>query len=424
MDKPNTTSGTRFPINQSERSAVRQSAVAQIRVEPADLLAEPQLQPFGTELMRVNSALQQAAELSALIQHMQEICRNGNPDEQQQREFESLKVAGSSMVAQLQSMRQQSESLRFELNDEQDCQVEIDLQMPELSEITRTLYTSYIPEQPVDDGTLHNFVDQQRQSSLKRNATIQGVRIFARYPYDPCSSPQRAINSLSRITGTRICMLGNVLHPRVATRSTGIPLADGEVAIGGKDIPASDGTAADLVASINQLTDQHSVHAVLTNAGRLVLQRLDGAAIRLSVRSQTAAILSGYSMGVQTRPSNSNGIPVWFVQPSLVAAASAGDGALIEFDSVGTGQALTGKAVASLELNAQHWDDLHCRNRSSAQFALVFLELISNQLVSIRKACLNSLRNTIHKLENLAGQCFVTLKNYLQQLQQTFLLVV
>ena len=419
MDKRDATSGTQFPINQA----------GQLVVEPADLLAEPQLQPFGNELVRVNSALQQAAELSAVIQQMQEICRIGNPDTDQQRKFEGLKEAGSTVVAQLQSLQQQSETLRFEINDGQDRQVEIDLQMPRLSEISRTLYTSYAPEQTVDDGTLHNFVHQQRQSSLKRDATIQGVRIFARYPYDPCSSPQRAINSLSCITGTRICMLGNVMHPRVATRSTGIPLGTGEIAICGVNIPASDGTAADLLVSINQLTEQHGVHAVLTEAGRLVLQRLDGAAIHLSVKSQTAAILSGYNMGVQTRPSNSNGIPVWFAQPSVIAAASAASTAstenstFIEFDSVGTGQALTGKAVASLELNALHWDDLHCRNRSSAQFALVFLELISSQLVSIRKACLGSLRNTIQKLENLAGQCFVTLKNYLQQMQHAILSV-
>lgn len=422
MDKREAASGTQFPINQSENS--EQPAREQITVEPADLLAEPQLQPFGDELVQVNSALQHVAELSVLIQQMQDICRFANPDAEQQLKFESLKVAGGSVVAQLQNMREQSESLRFQLNDEEDRQVEIDLQMPQLSEISRTLYTSYAPEQPVDDGALHNSVDRQRQTSLERNATIQGVRIFARYPYDPCSSPQRAINSLSRITGTRMCMLGNVLHPRVATRSTGIPLSAGEIAVGGINIPASDGSPEDLIASINLLTEQHGVHAVLTKTGRLVLQRLDGAAIRLSVRSQTAAILSGYSMGLQTRPSNSDGIPVWFAQPSLVASAAVGDSALIEFDSVSTGQALTGRAVTSLELNAQHWDDLHCRNRSSAQFALVFLELISGQLVSIRKACLGSLRHAIQKLDNLAGQCFVTLKNYLQQLQQVFLAVV
>ena len=205
-------------------------------------------------------------------------------------------------------------------------------------------------------------------------------------------------------------MLGNVLHPLVATRHTGIPLSAGEIAICGVNIAASDGTAEDLVSKINEQTDETGVHALLTDSRRLVLQRLDGGAIRLAVKSQTAAILSGYRMGKQTRESNSSGIPVWF----------ADDKSLIEFDSEDTGLALTGKAVASLQLNALHWDDLHCSNRNSAQFALAFLELISHQLATIRKACQSSIRRAIEQLENLAGQSFISLKKYLLQLQQTF----
>ena len=377
----------------------------------SSLLNEPQLKPFGKELMAVNTALQQAAELSNSIRQMQEICRSSNPDVEQQHKFEQLKETGSEMVAQLQNVQQQSEFFRLEINGEGDSAVEIDLQMPQLSEITRTLYTSYAPDLDVDEHTLQDYADQQYQSSLRRNATIQGVRIFARYPYATGSSPQRAVNSLSCITGTQLCMLGNVLHPDVATKHTRIPLSAGEIAINGFNIAASDGTPEDLVSKINQRTDESGVHGLLGDSKRLVLQRLDGGAIRLAVRSQTAAILSGYRMGKRTRECNSAGIPVW-----LADAQS-----LIEFDSVDTGLALTGKAVASLELNALHWDDLHCKNRYAAQFAFVFLDLINNQLSTIRKACQSSLSRAIEQLENIAGQSYVTLKKFLLQLQQTFL---
>ena len=405
------------PMNKRNIEASGKSAAI-----PAELLAEPQLQPFGEELLAVNTALQQVTQLSAAIGQMQAICRTVDPDQAAQQEFEDLSVSSSAMVAQLQSSQRDYGQLRLDLASDGERQVEIHLQMPELSAITHTLYTSYAPDLLVNESTLHDCVDQRRQSSLQRSATIQGVRIFSRYPYDPGSSPQRAVNSMSSITGTRLCMIGNVLYPRTASRLTGIPLSTGEIAISSVNIAASEGTPEALVNQINLQTEEHGVHALLTDTGHLVLQRLDGEAIRLSVRSQTAAFLSGYSMGVVTRPCNSTGIPVWFVQPSSFSEAT-GTRPLIEFDSASTGQALTGRAVTSLELNPLHWGDLHCRDHHAAQFALVFLELINSQLASICTACLNALHCAIRQLEQLAGQCFVVLKNYLQQLQQTFFTV-
>lgn len=388
---------------------------------PAELLAEPQLQPFGEELQAVNTSLRQVVELSSSISQMQAICKTVEPEQAARQNFEDLRVSSYAMLARLQSSQRVSTQLKLALASDENHQVEINLQMPKLSEITHTLYTSYAPDLLVDENTLHNCVNQRRQCNLQRNATIQGIRIFSRFPYHPGSSPQRAVNSLSCLTGTRLCMIGNVLYPRGVSRNTGIPLSTGEIALSSVNIAASDGTPEDLVEKINLLSQQHGIHALLTDTGHLVLQRLDGEAIRLSVRSQPAAILSGYSMGVVTRPCNSTGIPIWFVQPSshTAIASAAGDRPSIEFDSASTGQALTGRAVTALELNPLHWDELHCRDQQAAQFALVFLELINNQLASIRDACMKAIRHAIRQLEELAGQCFVVLKNYLQQLHQT-----
>ncbi len=389
---------------------------------PTELLAEPQLRPFCEELLAVNKALQTVAKLSSSVKQMQSICRIAEPDEAQQQQFEDLRVLSFATLAQLQDSAQSSGQFKLALANDGNRKVEISLQMPELSKITHTLYTSYAPDLLVNENTLHDSVDQRRHISLQRSATIQGVRIFSRYPYNPGSSPLQAVNSMSSITGTRLCMIGNVLYPRMATRNTGVPLSTGEIAISGVNIDANSGTPGDLVGQINLSSHDHGVHAVLTDTGHLVLQRLDGDAIRLSVRSQAAAILSGYSMGVITRPSNSAGIPVWFVQPSSAQLPASVDAArpYIEFDSAGTGQALTGKAVTTLDLIPSHWDDLHCNDPHAAQFALAFLEVINNQLAAISKTCLNALHSAIVQLEQFAGHCFVVLKNYLQQVQQTF----
>lgn len=388
---------------------------------PSELLSEPRLEQLGTALGSMNEVLESTVALATSIERMQAICRLPQPDSAEIEEFESLKVRGNELMARLGEWQGQGSEtpqlLRVSSDDGADCDIEINLQLPRLSTITKTLYTSFAPDMLLNQHTLQDCVDQRRQLRLPRNATVQGVRIFSRYPYNADSSPQRAINSLASVTGTRVCMLGNTLYPRTPSRCTGMPLSQGEIAINGVEVPQSDGTAVDLVHQMNLCSEQSGVHARLTQTRRIVLQCLDGEAIRLAIRSQSAAILSGYSMGVIKRPSNSSGIPVWFEQPG---DRSASPKHAIEFDSIDTGLALTGRAVTRLKLNAMHWDDMHCRDQRVAQISQVFLEQMKVQLALISKRCRTGLHDIICQLENLVDRCFILLKDYLVQLQQAF----
>lgn len=379
---------------------------------PAELLAEPRFEEAGVALRSVDNALHTAARLSRLLEEMQLVCRLEEPDVDSMRIFEEMVASGNQMLAELAESPVNAESVT--LKSSNDMEFEVNMQMPRLVAIPRTFYTSLAPDMELDERALQHCVGQRRQLRLHRDATIQGIRIFARYPYDPAHWPQRAINSLSNMTGTRVSMIGNTLFPPLPTRVTGIPLSNGEMAINMIDIPDSDGSPDDLVEKINLTSDQHGVHAVLMNGNRLSLQRLDGAEIRLSVRSQSAAILSGYHMGVLTHPSNYSGIPVWFEQPSAQGSKS---GHRIEFDSADTGLALTGQAVQSLQLNAFEWKDLSCKDRRSAQISWLLLEQMKAQLVLLRRNCRKALHSTIAQIENVAERCFVLFREYLQQLQ-------
>jgi len=249
------------------------------------------------------------------------------------------------------------------------------LQLPDFEQLIRPIFTSHSPDNQPTVSELSGYANSRRSLRHTDKATIQGIRIFSRYPDDSSRAPHKAINSLASLTGTSVSVLGNAVGARNPGQDLKVPLADGELAINTIQIAASDGTTESLVASINLSSSEHHTQATLGDDGHLMLFRLDGEAIRIAVRSQSAAFVSGFRMGVMLCRSGSFGLPVW-----VQSSNSEGDAQIVRFDSDETGLALTGKATTELQLTAFDWRNINCLDTSNARFALILLKYMMRQV--------------------------------------------
>jgi len=210
------------------------------------------------------------------------------------------------------------------------------LQLPDFEQLNKPIFTSHSPDNQPTVSELSGYACNRKSLRHTDRATIQGIRIFSRYPDDSSRAPHKAINSLASLTGTSVSILGNAVIARSSAKNLQVPLGDD---------------------------------------GHLILFRLDGEAIRIAVRSQSAAFVSGFRMGVLFCRSGSFGVPVW-----VQSSRREGDAQIVRFDSDETGLALTGKATTELQLTAFDWKNISCLDTSNARFALILLTYMMRQV--------------------------------------------
>jgi len=321
----------------------------------------------------VELAIRSSKSLQQQLADMLKLCRlsvNGDNGElDNSRKFEELKNACADTLAAYNAtvnskMSQQNQAL-------------LALQLPDFEQLNGPIFTSHSPDNQPTISELSGYVCNRKNLRHADKATIQGIRIFSRYPDDSSRAPHKAINSLASLTGTSVSISGNAVTARNRAQNLKVPLADGELAINTVEIGASDGTAASLAAQINATVNDHHTQATIGDDGFLMLFRVDGEAIRIAVRSQSAAFVSGFRMGVKVCHSGSFGLPVW-VQSSR--SMRNGNAQTVRFDSDETGLALTGKATSELQLTEFDWRNINCLDSSNARFALTLLNFMMSQV--------------------------------------------
>jgi len=280
-----------------------------------------------------------------------------------------------------------------------DMHINVRFTLPDFASLARPIYSSHLSSETPSQVELTEFIGSRERRRLNNNATVQGIRIFARYPDDLSLNPHKAINSLSPITGTRVGIIGNAVSGITATCGQGAPLSIGELAINAVDIPASDGSAEGLVEAINTSSGKHYTHAILSEDNKLSLYRPDGESIRLAIRSQTAALVSGFSMGVKLCPPRTMGIPMWIYSVGAMNK-SAPEAVAVHFDSTGTGLALTGKSVCEVSLQRCDWLNFDSLDSNNARLVAALLDnlkqLLRQQGIRLQK----QIRSALSQLES------------------------
>jgi len=319
----------------------------------------------------VELAIRSSKSLQQQLGDMLKLCRlsvNGaDGDVDNSKKFEELK---SECLATLSRYNASLNSKTGQKN-----RSSMALQLPDFEQLNKPIFTSHSPDNQPTVSELSGYACNRKSLRHTDRATIQGIRIFSRYPDDSSRAPHKAINSLASLTGTSVSILGNAVIARSSAKNLQVPLADGELAINTVPVAGSDGTAESLAAAINSSTGDHHTQAILGDDGHLILFRLDGEAIRIAVRSQSAAFVSGFRMGVLFCRSGSFGVPVW-----VQSSRREGDAQIVRFDSDETGLALTGKATTELQLTAFDWKNISCLDTSNARFALILLTYMMRQV--------------------------------------------
>ena len=318
-----------------------------------------------------------------------------------EKEYETLKASCLQSVAAYEAALAQSPITKPADSAVKisDMQINVRFTLPDFASLARPIYSSHLSSETPSQIELTEYIGSRGRRRLNNSATVQGIRIFARYPDDLSLNPHKAINSLSPITGTRVGIIGNAVSGITAAGGQGAPLTIGEVAINTVDIPASDGSAEGLVQAINDTSDKHHTHAILSEDRKLSLYRPDGESIRLAVRSQTASVVSGFSMGVKLCPPRTMGIPMWIYSVGATNK-SAPEAVEVRFDSTKTGLALTGKSVSEVSLQRCDWLNLGCLDSNNARLVAALLDnlkqLLRQQGIRLQK----QIRSALGQLEN------------------------
>lgn len=356
----------------------------------------------------VELAIRSSKSLQQQLSDMMKLCRSSvNGDEagvDNSKKFEELKSECA------QTLSRYNTSLNSKTV--QQNRSSMALQLPDFNELTGPIFTSHSPDNQPTVGELSGYVSNRKSLRHTDKATIQGIRIFSRYPDDSSRAPHKAINSLASLTGTSVSILGNAVSARSPAKNLKVPLSFGELAINTVEIATSDGTAESLVAAINASSTDHHTQASLGDDGHLMLFRLDGEAIRIAVRSQSAAFVSGFRMGVKVGRSGSFGVPIWVQSSQGLPASHSTDsankeaaGQTVRFDSDETGLALTGKAISELQLTAFDWRNISCADTNNARFALILVKYM------MRQVCAQALR-LLQQIKYLCAREKSIVKNF------------
>lgn len=360
MNKNQETNSLQRAIRQGEHNA---SSHADLRI--ASVLESLD----GVELEKLlkdsDAVLQQINELNRCMREMKEICATDADSAERsarRQSFEQLKQTTLEILERSPSI--DGAGLRDAAAEhEEKCLGSVFTRI-DFSSYRSGLLTNADSVTQLDQQTFLARLERSRASRLHKQATIQGVRIRARQPKEVSRQPCRAINRLSGVTGVSTSVVGNALFSKMPARATGIPLAAGEILINDVPVAAIDGTEADAICKINETSREHGIHAAMLPDGMIVLESQAGRSIKVAIRSQSAALLTGFSMGVENLPARSCGLLVWLVDTT--------DELL--FDSEETSLALNGCKASKMPMKRFGLADLNCESLSGAQLSLAVLE--------------------------------------------------
>ena len=248
-----------------------------------------------------------------------------------------------------------------------DLDEKIRIRIPDLIDKLDSFHCNFDELAACDANVFAARIRSSESAALQVAAAVQGIRLNTFLPRTAQAGRLDAVNSLTGLTGLYAASYGNALAGAIPARDTGMPLENGEILINNVVVEGCDGTVLDLLCAINEGTAEHGVQAFGSAGDSLVLVACDGGRIDLSVRHQTASLLSGFALGATRIAEGSNGLLVWinFRQISEV-----------RFESEQTGLLLTGSGCSKLALKKQAFIDLSVDSDIQRQLCLRVLAVM------------------------------------------------